>query len=232
MVWAETSEPEPYRTAQAVRTVSMEHPRISSFDIGAWLYQRTRSRHLVGRELGRQCLEVIEAQLRTTAWGAVTTLDCSGIEHLDFTAADECFARLIWRLQGRDYGGNMFLVFAGLTPTQEENVVIALERMRLAALVQRKDGPEIIGFLHAYLQEAFAFIQKTRTATAREWADATGEEITLGSTKMLSLHRARLVQRVSERIADGGRQFIYTLVEGHLAAPDAPTPTRRDYSPR
>jgi predicted transcriptional regulator len=52
--------------------------------------------------------------------------------------------------------------------------------------------------------------------TARDWAEVTGENISVASTKLLNLHKARLVQRRSERMHDGGRQFIYRLVEGQV----------------
>jgi predicted transcriptional regulator len=45
--------------------------------------------------------------------------------------------------------------------------------------------------------------------TARDLADDTHVEISLASPKLLNLFKARLVQRSSERLPDGGRQFIY-----------------------
>lgn len=199
----------------------MQNPLIRTFDIGAWLQASTKSRHLVSREVGRQVREAVEEQLRTTAEGAVTTLDCSGVDHLDFAAADECFAKLILRVQGMEYG-DIFIVLAGLTPTQEESVVVALERKKLAALVQRKDSPEIIGDLNPYLRDAFTILVRAKVMTARDLADGKDRSISLAATIFLNLHKARLVQRISERLRDGGRQFIYQVVEGSVFGPDSP----------
>jgi hypothetical protein len=191
----------------------MQYPLIRLFDIGQWLQSETQSAHLVGREVARHCRDAIEQQLDTTADGTVTTLDCASIDHLDYAAADECFVRLIQRLQAMEYG-DQFLILAGLTPTQEDNLTVALERKKIATLIQRKDGPEIIGHLNPYLLDAYGLIKKERAATARDWADATGDDISLGSTKMLTLHKMRLVKRESHRMPDGGRQFVYSLVQG------------------
>jgi DNA-binding transcriptional ArsR family regulator len=193
----------------------MEDPLIRRFDLGAWLEKTVKSRHLVGRGIGRQCREAIEQQLRVTAGGSVTTLDCTRLEHLDFTAADECFSKLILRVQALEYG-DLFVMLAGLTPTQEENLIIALERKYLATLVQRKQGPAVIGELNPYLREAFDFLVGAKVATARDWADATGGSISFVSTTLLNLYKARLVKRTNERLKDGGRQFVYRLVEGSL----------------
>ena len=44
---------------------------------------------------------------------------------------------------------------------------------------------------------------------ARDLADETHVGISLVSTKLLNVFKARLVQRSSERLPDGGRQFIH-----------------------
>jgi hypothetical protein len=191
----------------------MEHRLVRRFDIGAWLQAEAYTTHLVGQDIGRQVREAIEEQLRTTDAGAVTTLDCATVDHLDFSAADECVAKLVVRVMALEYG-DIFLVLAGLTPTQEANVFVALERKKLATLIQRQTGTEIIGHLNPYLRQGFDFLAGIKVGTARDWAEATGDAITLGSTKLQNLYKARLAHRRSERLPDGGRQFIYSLVEG------------------
>jgi hypothetical protein len=193
----------------------MQPPRIRHFfDVGAWLQAETRSRHLVDREVGKRCRDAIEQQLHTTAAGAVTTLDCHSVEHIDFTGADECLIKLIQRLIAMEYG-DIYLVFAGLTPTQEENVWVALERKKLATLVQRKDGFEIIGYLNPYLHSAYRFLQAEKVTTARELCDASeNNRLSLAGTKLLYLYNARLIQRTEKSMPSGGHQFFYSLV-GH-----------------
>jgi hypothetical protein len=87
---------------------------------------------------------------------------------------------------------------------------VALERKKLAVLVSRPDGSwRLLGSLNPYLNEALQFVMNQKEITARDLADDTQVEISLASTKLLNLFKARLVQRSSERLPDGGRQFIY-----------------------
>jgi hypothetical protein len=189
----------------------MQH-LIQSFDVGAWLQANTKSRHLVTREVGKICRDAIEQQLHTIATGSVTTLDCRSVEHVDFTGADECLVKLIQRMIAMEYG-DIYLVLAGLTPTQEENLVVALQRKNLATLVQRKDGLDVIGYLSPYLYSAYLFLIAEKSATARELCDASENgDLSLASTKFLNLHKARLIQRTGQRIPAGGHQFLYSLV--------------------
>ena len=65
------------------------------------------------------------------------------------------------------------------------------------------------GSLNPYLNEALQFVMNQKEITARDLADDTRVEISLASTKLLNLFKARLVQRSSERLPDGGQQCIY-----------------------
>jgi hypothetical protein len=192
--------------------MSMARPPVQSFDIGAWLQTNTGSRHLVTREVGKRCRDAIEPHLSQTAVGAVTTLDCTEVEYLDFTGADECLVKLIQRLVAMEYG-DRYLVLAGLQPTHEGNLIVALERKRLATLAQRKDGLDVIGHLNPYLRSAYLFLMAKKIATARELSDASeNDNLTLASTKLLNLYKARLIQRTGKGMRDGGYQFFYSLV--------------------
>ena len=167
------------------------------------------SKNLVTRETGRLIREWVEARLEREAEGAVVALDFSHVGIVDFSCADEIVSKLIARLQGQEYG-DKYMVLQGLTATQEENIAVALERKKLAALVGRADGSwQLLGTLNPYLDEALQFVMARKEVTARELADETRVEISLASTKLLNLFKARLVQRTSERLPDGGRQYIY-----------------------
>jgi predicted transcriptional regulator len=63
--------------------------------------------------------------------------------------------------------------------------------------------------LNPYLDEALRFVMARQEITARLLADETRVEISLASTKLLNLFKARLVQRASVRLPDGGRQYVY-----------------------
>jgi hypothetical protein len=171
--------------------------------------QQAGAKNLVTRETGRLIRESVESRLEREPDGTVVALDFSHVGIIDFSCADEVVSKLVARLQGQEYG-DKYIVLQGLTPTQEENIGVALERKKLAVLVSRADGSwQLLGTLNPYLDEALRFVMARREVTARDLADETHVEISLASTKLLNLFKARLVQRSSERLPDGGRQFIY-----------------------
>jgi hypothetical protein len=171
--------------------------------------QQAGAKNLVTRETGRLIRESVESRLEREPDGTVVAMDFSHVGIIDFSCADEVVSKLVARLQGQEYG-DKYIVLQGLTPTQEENIGVALERKKLAVLVSRADGSwQLLGTLNPYLDEALRFVMARREVTARDLADETHVEISLASTKLLNLFKARLVQRSSERLPDGGRQFIY-----------------------
>jgi hypothetical protein len=196
----------------------MNRRRSPRFDVGHWAVRTLGEEHLIGRIDGAQCREAIEATIQQLPGGSTLTVDCWTLDHLDFTGADECVAKLANRLQNHEYG-DTYLLLAGITPVQEENITVALERRGACLLVQEKDGPRIIGHLNPYLQDAFSIMHTHKAVTARELADWTDEQVSLTSTKLLSLHKAHVVTRASERLPNGGRQFVYRLVEGDDEVP-------------
>ena len=181
----------------------------ATYDLRDLMDEHLAISHLVTRETGRDIRESIEARLEREPEGAVIALDFSHVGIIDFSCADEIISKLVARLQGLEYG-DKYLVLHGLTPTHEENITVALERKKLAVLVSRADGSwRLLGSLNPYLNEALQFVMNQKELTARDLADETRVEISLASTKLLNLFKARLVQRSSERLPDGGRQFIY-----------------------
>jgi hypothetical protein len=171
--------------------------------------QTNGSSNLVTRETGRLVRESVESRLEREPEGTVIALDFSHVGIVDFSCADEIISKLIARLQGQEYG-DKYVVLQGLTPTQEENIAVALERKKLAVLVSRGNGAwELLGTLNPYLDEALQFVMARQEITARLLADETRVEISLASTKLLNLFKARLVQRTSVRLPDGGRQYVY-----------------------
>ncbi|HEX9870956.1 MAG TPA: hypothetical protein VGC99_20645 [Candidatus Tectomicrobia bacterium] len=181
----------------------------ATYDLRDLMDEHLAISHLVTRETGRDIRESIEARLEREPEGAVIALDFSHVGIIDFSCADEIISKLVARLQGLEYG-DKYLILHGLTPTHEENITVALERKKLAVLVSRADGSwRLLGSLNPYLNEALQFVMNQKEITARDLADETRVEISLASTKLLNLFKARLVQRSSERLPDGGRQFIY-----------------------
>jgi hypothetical protein len=179
------------------------------YDLRDLMDELLATSNLVTRETGRSMRELIELRLEREPEGAVVALDFSHVGIIDFSCADEIVSKLVARLQGLEYG-DKYVVLHGLTSTHEENIAVALERKKLAVLVSRPDGSwRLLGSLNPYLNEALQFVMNQKEITARDLADDTQVEISLASTKLLNLFKARLVQRSSERLPDGGRQFIY-----------------------
>jgi len=179
------------------------------YDLRDLMDEHLTTSNLVTRETGRSMRESIELRLEREPEGTVVALDFSNVGIIDFSCADEIISKLVARLQGLEYG-DKYVVLHGLTPTHEENITVALERKKLAVLVSRSDGSwRLLGSLNPYLNEALQFVMHQKEITARDLADDTQVEISLASTKLLNLFKARLVQRSSERLPDGGRQFIY-----------------------
>jgi hypothetical protein len=181
----------------------------ANYDLRDLMDEHLATSNLVTRETGRSMRELIELRLEREPEGAVVALDFSHVGIIDFSCADEIVSKLVARLQGLEYG-DKYVVLHGLTSTHEENIAVALERKKLAVLVSRPDGSwRLLGSLNPYLNEALQFVMNQKEITARDLADDTQVEISLASTKLLNLFKARLVQRTSERLPDGGRQFIY-----------------------
>jgi hypothetical protein len=181
----------------------------ANYDLRDLMDEHLATSNLVTRETGRSMRELIELRLEREPEGAVVALDFSHVGIIDFSCADEIVSKLVARLQGLEYG-DKYVVLHGLTSTHEENIAVALERKKLAVLVSRPDGSwRLLGSLNPYLNEALQFVMNQKEITARDLADDTQVEISLASTKLLNLFKARLVQRSSERLPDGGRQFIY-----------------------
>jgi hypothetical protein len=181
----------------------------AQYDLRDLMDEHLATSNLVTRETGRAMRELIELRLEREPAGTVVSLDFSHVGIIDFSCADEIISKLVARLQGLEYG-DKYVVLHGLTPTHEENIAVALERKKLAVLVSRPDGSwRLLGSLNPYLNEALQFVMQQKEITARDLADETQVEISLASTKLLNLFKARLLQRSSERLPDGGRQFIY-----------------------
>ena len=169
------------------------------------------SSDLVTRQSGQVMLTRIERDILTEEDGAVVALDFSGIGIIDYSCADEIVAKLVSRLLGGEYG-DKYILLTGLNDNQKENMEVALERKDLAVMAEMRDGKKLLlGNLNNYLKETLHLIVKQDNLTARGLAESMKLEANTSGTRLLNLHKKRLVKR-TEEIRDGGRVWVYNRI--------------------
>lgn len=167
------------------------------------------SNHLVTREAGRVIRERIERELEAEGSGAIVALDFSDAGVIDFSCADEVVAKLVSRLLSGEYG-DKYLFLTGLNSNHRENLQVALERKRLAALAVDDDHSwETLGVLLPYLEETLRVVMEEDRVTAKELAVKLSIELNTSGTRLLNLHKLRLCVRTEEPQAERGKQFAY-----------------------
>ena len=112
------------------------------------------------------------------------------------------------RLLSNEYG-DKYILLTGLNENQLENIEVALERKELAVIAEKREGKKfLLGSLNNYLRETLELIVKNGRITARELADMVKIEANTSGTRLLNLHKKRLVIRRDEQ-RDGARVWIY-----------------------
>jgi hypothetical protein len=169
------------------------------------------SSDLVTRPSGQVIRTRIEGDIENEKDGEVIALDFSKIGIIDYSCADEIVAKLISRLLSGEYG-DKYIVLTGLNENQKENIEVALERKDLAIIVQMKNGKKILlGNLNNYLKETLNLILKKGKITASDLSEYLKLPANTSGTRLLNLHKKRLVKRMDE-IRDGGRVWVYERI--------------------
>jgi hypothetical protein len=169
------------------------------------------SNNLVTRPSGQAIRERIERDIEKEPAGAVVALDFSKIGVIDYSCADEIVAKLVSRLLGGEYD-DKYLLLSGLNENQKENIEVALERKDLAVIAEMRDGRRVVlGTLNNYLKDTLDFIARKKRATSKDLSDARKLEPNTSGTRLLNLHKKRLVKRVEEVRADGKIWVYETL---------------------
>jgi len=169
------------------------------------------SKDLVTRPSGQAIRERIERDIEKEPDGAVTALDFSKIGVIDYSCADEIVTKLVSRLLSGEYG-DKYLLLIGLNENQKENIEVALERKDLAIMAEMRDTSRVVlGNLNNYLKDTLDFIVKKKKATSKDLSDARKLEANTSGTRLLNLHKKRLVKRVEEVRADG-KIWVYELL--------------------
>ncbi|MBE0425363.1 MAG: STAS-like domain-containing protein [Nitrospirae bacterium] len=166
------------------------------------------SRDLVTRQSGQVIRRRIEKDIEKEKEGEVIALDFSNVGIIDYSCADEVGAKLISRLLSGEYG-DKYIVLTGLNENQKENIEVALERKDLAVIAEMGNGRRILlGDLNNYLKETLNFILKKGKITAGDLSESLKLPANTSGTRLLNLHKKRLVKR-TEEIRNGGRVWIY-----------------------
>jgi hypothetical protein len=174
------------------------------------------SSDLVTRQSGQIIRERIERDIAKEKDGDIIALDFSKIGIIDYSCADEIVVKLISRLVSGEYG-DRYVVLKGLNENQKENIEVALERKDLAVMAEiRKSGVKgqesgvkaLLGSLNNYLLETLNLILIKGKITAGELSEELNLPANTSGTRLLNLHKKRLVKRVS-KIRKEGRVWVY-----------------------
>ena len=169
------------------------------------------SSDLVTRPSGQAIRERIEKDIAKEGDRAVISLDFSKIGVIDYSCADEIVAKLVSRLLGGEYG-DKYILLTGLNENQKENIEVALERKGLAIMAKTRNNKKILlGNINNYLKQTLDLILEKDKITAKELSEAMKLEANTSGTRLLNLHKKRLVRRTDE-IVNGGRVWIYESV--------------------
>ncbi len=166
------------------------------------------SKDLVTRPSGETIRRRIERDVEKEPEGTVIALDFSKIGIIDYSCADEIVAKLISRLLSGEYG-DKYLLLLGLNENQKENIEVALERKTLAIAAEMGDGTRtLVGSLNNYLKETLDFIRKKKKVSAKDLSAGLKLEANTSGTRLLNLHKKRLVRR-TETIGAEGKVWLY-----------------------
>ncbi|MFH1703929.1 MAG: STAS-like domain-containing protein, partial [Nitrospirota bacterium] len=163
------------------------------------------------RPSGQVIRNRIEKDMENEKDGEIIALDFSKIGIIDYSCADEVVAKLISRLLSGEYG-DKYIILIGLNENQRENIEVALERKELAVMAQMKNGKKaLLGNLNNYLKETLNLILKKGKITASDLSEYLKLPANTSGTRLLNLHKKRVVRRIEE-IIDGGRVWVYERI--------------------
>ena len=166
---------------------------------------------LVTRQIGRAIFSRLEREIQNVGAGAIIVLDFSGIGAIDYSCADEIFARLIMRLQQNEYG-EKYIVFTGLSEHHQENIHIVLEKKDLAVLVKKRDGWEVVGSLDNYLLQTLQNVMGRGRLSSSQLSEKLDLALNTASMRLLNLSKLRLVKKNGAVNQWGKRCFVYTSI--------------------
>lgn len=169
---------------------------------------------LMTRQTGQKIFQRLEKEINSATEDQTIILDFTGVGAIDYSCADEVIAKLISRLQLNEYG-NKYLALCNLTPTQKENIHVALERRNLAMLEHKNEERfwEVIGVVDDYLLKTLELIMEKEKISSSQLSELLNLELNTASMRLINLNRLKLVKKILASSPERGkRHFIYQSV--------------------
>ncbi|MBD3246342.1 MAG: hypothetical protein GF333_04960 [Candidatus Omnitrophica bacterium] len=168
---------------------------------------------LVTRQIGKSIFRHLEEKIAKAGSGTVIILDFADIGAIDYSCADEIFARLVRRLQLDEYG-EKYLALKGLSPHHKENIDIVMEKNDLAVLVYEKRTWEVLGSLDNYLFQTLEAIMDAGQMSSPVLSQQLDLALNTASMRLRNLSKLRLVKKRPATNDGGKRCFIYETLTG------------------
>ena len=166
-------------------------------DLGTVLRQTLAANlysNLVTRPTGRAVRTQIELLLKD-ADRALTVIDFSHVQMIDFSCADEVIAKLMLaQLDGRE----TYFVVRGMTEDHWHAIEQVLEHHGLAIVVERGDGVELLGVLDDADRRAWEALKRRGRALPRQVAADLGTAEAAAREALERMWRRRLIARHDE----------------------------------
>ena len=158
--------------------------------------------NLVTRPTGAAVRSLIEQSL-STARGAVTVIDFSQVEMMDFSCADEVIAKLLLRF-GSEPSQEAYFVFR-VVHEHLDAIETVLERHMLALVIQLDDGAtHLVGAVADAERRCWETVRRIGGGAASVIAAELGQSIEETTAMLDGLTRRRLVMRSGDRYVTVG----------------------------
>jgi hypothetical protein len=155
--------------------------------------------NLVTRPTGAAVRTEIENLLSAGRGPSLTVIDFSHVNLLDYSCADEVVAKLLLRFEGAAPAQDAYFLLRGVREDHLDAIEAALERYRLALVMQADDGALLlVGTVNDDQRRAWQALRKLGRGAAEEIALALGEELADAQALLVALHERRLVMRFDD----------------------------------
>lgn len=163
---------------------------------------------LGGRDSGAR--DQLLSQLEALPANSLLVLDCSQVEFMDYSWADEVIASLLEA--AREARVPHFVVVRHPRPSVSESIAAAVSLHGLTCVQVDPEGrPRVLGGLSPTLLQTYELAVRRGQISAQDLPDSLSPSTK--SNRLKELERRGLLFRVGEEIIDGGgRRFIYEPV--------------------